>query len=390
MTTPLDTDWAPRAVRLADLLAQQGDLHDSAWHNAVATVARHILVPAAYQQDSTGTWQSVDVTSPAGLDLVYSPATLVTALADRGMHQESISSSTKPDLMLRMLEVLDVQDGHKVLEIGTGTGYNAALLSHRLGQDNVFSVDIDDTLVNDARRRLDQIGLRPTLVATDGADGLAEHAPYDRIIVTCSVPAVPWAWAEQLSPHGKVLVDLKVAPNAGNLVLLHRYPDRLEGRFTTRWASFMTIRHRHDNTHQTPQPRSDHTRHRTTTTPPNPWWDNRVGWLLAQFHGLPAAVQIGMHLDPDTREPTASLLTTPDGSWATVTLTSTNGRHDVVEAGPTALWEPVEHAHQTWLNHHQPDWPRLGVTITPEHQHLWIDTPDTTSWPLRTRRDIRV
>ncbi|MGH3931109.1 MAG: methyltransferase domain-containing protein, partial [Pseudonocardiaceae bacterium] len=77
MTAPLDTDWAPRARRLADLLAEQGDLRDPAWRNAVAAVARHVLVPAAYRQDGTGTWEPVDVASSTGLDLVYSPATLV-------------------------------------------------------------------------------------------------------------------------------------------------------------------------------------------------------------------------------------------------------------------------------------------------------------------------
>ena len=384
MTTALDTGWAPRARRLADLLAAQGDLRDPGWRDAIAATARHVLVPSAYRQDGTGAWHSVDVTSPEGLDLVYSPATLVTALADRGTHLEPVSSSTKPDLMVRMLEILDVHDGHKVLEIGTGTGYNAALLVHRLGADRAFSIDIDDDLIDGARHRLDTIGVRPTLVTADGADGLPQHAPYDRIIVTCSVPTVPWAWAEQLSSGGQVLVDLKVACEAGNLVLLRRYPDRLEGRFIARWASFMTMRHHHDQLHQPRQPRSDDTRRRTTTTPPNPWYDNRVVWLLAQFHGLPADIGIGMQLDPDTRQPTASLLSAPDGSWAAVDLTGDNGYHEVVEGGPTALWEHVEHAHQVWLDHHQPDWPRLGLTVTSDYQRLWIDTPDATSWPLRT------
>lgn len=350
----------------------------------MAAVARHILVPAAYQQDGTGGWHPVDVTSPTGLDRVYSPTTLITALADRGTHQESASSSTKPDLMLRMLEHLDIRDGHKVLEIGTGTGYNAALLSHRLGEERVFSVDVDDDLVHDARRRLDQIGFHPTLAAADGANGLPEHAPYDRIVATCSVPAVPWAWAEQLSPGGKVLVDVKVASNAGNLALLHRYPDRLEGRFTHRWASFMTMRRHHDHVGEPTRPRSEHTRHRTTTTPPRPWHDSRVVWLLAQFHGLPASVQIGMELDPETRQPTASLLSTPDGSWAAVSLTGDNDHYDVVEGGRAALWSSIEHAHQMWLHHDRPDWPRLGLTVTAERQHLWIDTPDGTSWQLPT------
>ncbi|MGH4015223.1 MAG: methyltransferase domain-containing protein [Pseudonocardiaceae bacterium] len=326
------------------------------------------------------------MTSPEGLDLVYSPTTLVTALTDRGTHQESVSSSTKPDLVVRMLEILDVHDGHKVLDIGTGTGYNAALLAHRLGDDQVYSVDIDDELVEGARHRLDAIGARPTLVPTDGAEGLAQHAPYDRIIVTCSVTAVPWAWAEQLTPGGKVLVDIKVATEAGNLVLLHRYPDRLEGHFTTRWASFMTMRHHHDQAPDSRQPRAEQTRQRTTTTPPSPWYDNRVVWLLAQLHGLSPGARIGMQLDPDTRQPTDSLLSASDGSWAAVSLANHDSHYDVIEGGPTALWEHVERAHQLWLDHDQPDWPRLGLTVTPERQHLWIDTPDATSWPLPTTK----
>ncbi|MGI9002330.1 MAG: hypothetical protein ACR2GH_11770 [Pseudonocardia sp.] len=80
------------------------------------------------------------------------------------------------------------------------------------------------------------------LVAVDGIAGLPEHAPYDRIIATCSVPAVPWAWAEQVRDGGLILVDVKHGSHAGNLVLLSRYADRLEGRFLPRWAGFMGMR----------------------------------------------------------------------------------------------------------------------------------------------------
>jgi hypothetical protein len=71
---------------------------------------------------------------------------------------------------------------------------------------------------------------------------MPEQAPFDRIIATCSLPAVPWAWAEQVREGGLVLVDVKRSVHAGNLVLLTRHVDRLEGRFLSRWAGFMAIR----------------------------------------------------------------------------------------------------------------------------------------------------
>lgn len=74
-----------------------------------------------------------------------------------------------------MLEALDIQEGQRILEIGTDTGYNAALLGHRLGDDNVFSVDIDPELIDTARRRLADIGRHPHLAAGNGAEGWRGH-----------------------------------------------------------------------------------------------------------------------------------------------------------------------------------------------------------------------
>jgi protein-L-isoaspartate O-methyltransferase len=197
--TTTDASWEAHAAALVASLTDSGDLHDPAWAAAIAATPRHRLAPTAYHQQRDGSWAQTDITSAAGLALAYAASTLVTQL---DTNSGAVSSSTKPDLMVRMLETLDIQQGHRVLEIGTGTGYNAALLAHRLGDRNVFSVDVDADLVAAASTRLADIGCHPRLTTRDGIDGWPEHAPYDRIIATCSVPRVPWAWAQQLTLAG--------------------------------------------------------------------------------------------------------------------------------------------------------------------------------------------
>jgi protein-L-isoaspartate(D-aspartate) O-methyltransferase len=245
------------------------------------------------------------------LDQVYSNTALLTAVAGTPESGALRSSSSMPGLMTRMLETLDVRDGHRVLEIGTGTGYNAGLLAHRLGDANVFSVDIEPDLVELARDRLARIGYHPTLVVADGAAGLPAHAPFDRMIATCAVPAVPWPWVTQTRLGGVILTDLKPALGAGSLVRLTRYSDRAEGRFDPTYAAFMGLRHQ--PAQQTPaqrkprKQRTDEPEHRTTT------------------------------LDPHTP------------------------------------WESLD----------RPGWDRFGLTVTQDHQRVWLDTPTSGyTWPL--------
>jgi protein-L-isoaspartate O-methyltransferase len=110
------------------------------------------------------------------------------------------------------------------LEVGTGTGYNAALLTHRLGAAHVTTVDVDETLVQHARSALNAAGYHPSVhtysVHTyDGTRGFPDNVPYDRIITTCSFPRIPQAWLEQTKPGGLILCHLYTDFDAGGLVL---------------------------------------------------------------------------------------------------------------------------------------------------------------------------
>ena len=306
--------------------------------------------------------------------MVYSTSTLVTAVVPNKYGSlVPVSSSTKPDLMVRMLETLDVHDGQRILEIGTGTGYNAALLAHRLGDDNVFSVDIDPELVTTARQRLARIGRHPHLAVRDGADGWREHAPYDRIISTCAVRRIPWSWHDQLTPGGQLLVDFK--PQGGNLVLLGKKVDRLEGRFTTRYGAFMVMR-QHGNHDDGPLPPWESElpldRERTTSAPAEP------PGVASFLRAVMSTTQLRHRytFDAQTRQPTAVRLAAADGSCCDVDLTSNHdGTRTVYEGGPTPLWTEIEHAYQQWCDWGQPGWDRIGVTVKPDTWAVWLDEP---------------
>lgn len=103
----------------------------------------------------------------------YADAPLATRLRDG----ELVSSSSQPSLMAMMLVALRVRDGDRVLEIGAGTGYNAALLAHRLGDDCVTTVDLEPEITEAARRHLADAGYHPAVVTGDGARGVPERAP---------------------------------------------------------------------------------------------------------------------------------------------------------------------------------------------------------------------
>ena len=113
-----------------------------------------------------------------------------------------------PGIVAAMLQLLELAPGHRVLEIGTGSGYNAALLS-TLGCD-VVTVEIDATLIAPARRRLGATGhAEVEVVEGDGDDGFAAGAPYDRIIGTVGCNDLSPSWFEQLCPDGFMLVPLR-------------------------------------------------------------------------------------------------------------------------------------------------------------------------------------
>ncbi|MEU7552021.1 methyltransferase domain-containing protein [Streptomyces sp. NPDC044571] len=226
------------AAQVRELTAA-GVLEDPAWRAAFSAVPRHVFVPYFFTGRGAGherLWgEDPDPAQRARwLRGVYADTPLATRLRDGLL----VSSSSQPSLMAKMLHALDVREGDSVLEIGTGTGYNAALLCHRLGDDRVTTVDLDEEITESAREHLARLGYRPTVVTGDGARGCPSRAPFDRILVTCTLPLIPHAWLGQCRPGARILAPL----STGLIALTVRDAAFAEGRFLHTPAYFVPLR----------------------------------------------------------------------------------------------------------------------------------------------------
>jgi protein-L-isoaspartate(D-aspartate) O-methyltransferase len=138
----------------------------------------------------------------------YDEKAVITHTFPDGTH---LSCASGPTIVAAMLHALDVHPGQRILEIGAGTGYNAALLATLTGTGGqVTTVDINAEVTAGAGRNLDNTGFGHVRVLTrDGATGAAEHAPYDRITVTVGAWDIAWAWWDQLAPGGRLVLPLR-------------------------------------------------------------------------------------------------------------------------------------------------------------------------------------
>lgn len=367
--------------RLVNELTGHGWLAD-AWRPAFTTVPRHLFLPRFFRQTpDRSRYEAVDGSDPGALELVYSNSVLPTQLDgddarwDESRHHGPIDgvptcSSTQPALMAVMLDALDVADGHRVLEVGTGTGYNAALLAHRLGSPLVTTVDIDAGLVRRARQSLAAVGYAPTVVTTDGAGGYPGNAPYDRIIATCSVPRVPAVWLTQTRPGGVILTNLHREIGGGLLLRLTvDETGAASGHLLDDYGAFMPLRScPTTRTSTLVRAASQASGDMHETHLPGPLADDGEAWTALVALLLPDVAR----LDIDRPDGPVQWLVHPDGSWAYHDIST----HTVEQGGPRRLWTEVEDVYSRWTAHGKPTRPHIGVTIASTGQQVWLNDPD--------------
>lgn len=320
------------------------------------------------------------MTLPDYFRLIYADTTLTTQLdgstdpdpAAGPVSGVGTSSSTQPGLMAYMLEALQLGGAERVLEIGTGTGYNAALLSHRLADHRVISIDVDPAVTGQARERLTAYGFQPTIIDGDGERGWPTAAPYDRVVATCSVPVVPRAWIDQTRDGGCIVTSLWRDLGGGPMVRLAVNAGVAEGFFLPETGGFMPVRSVARATPALATAVRQDGQIRAATIDSGALRDPHAGMWLALL--VPDATWLGFTPTDDTEQ---LWLFAPDGSWSMLQ----DDTMRVEQYGPRNLWDEIEAAHQRWRDAGSPDRERIGLTVTEDGTHrFWIDTPDRELW----------
>lgn len=192
---------------MVDALLQAGSIRSRRVEEAFRAMPRHLFLPES---------------SPA---TAYADQAIPTKYLD-GL---AVSAASQPTIVAIMLEGLALAEGQRVLEIGAGTGYNAALMAHIIGPTGrVVTVDIDEDIVTGARDHLRDAGFSQVhVVCGDGARGYADEAPYDRIILTVGAADIAPAWRDQLAPDGRLLLPLSIGGGVQKVVVLEHAGDHL-------------------------------------------------------------------------------------------------------------------------------------------------------------------
>lgn len=367
----LDEQARPYAEALVAALKQEGSLSQPLVEAAFRSVPRHAFLDHFFRREireGKSQMQEVLPSSYPSLDgwfqAIYANQALATAYSPE---RTAISSSSSPDAMACMLEASDLGRGLRVLEIGTGTGYNAALLASIVGSHgHVWTVEVAADLAELAAQRLRcVVGSRVSVQAGNGLKGYPPGAPYDRILATGSTSTVPLPWLEQVRPGGIILMNLIGEMGACSFLKLVKQETGLaaRGRFLSR-SEFMEL-------------------YEAGTYPP------RRATLVGQYIARPVMVQhLGTRADFnlsalwERKLDMALQLAFPqmfftsayvspacpcliDRTTDTMLLFRPTGEEQfqVEVRGESSLWEQVKATYQQWVAAGQPDVTAYQVQI---------------------------
>lgn len=226
--------------------ALRQSVQDPSLLNAFRAVPRHAFVPVflhrSLDEGNQQHWRTIssEVDADEWLTEVYKNRPLTISLDQYG---DPNSSSSQPDLMALMIQSVCLQPGSRVLEIGTGTGYNAAILGTLVGCHNVVTIDINEQLLAEAQARVERIvGPGMTFLHADGRS-LPEQlsgGTFDAIMVTGSHDRIEPSWVKALAPGGHLVVNWKRS-FANVMIEAEKIQSRLIGRVAPYGGDFMAL-----------------------------------------------------------------------------------------------------------------------------------------------------
>ena len=362
-------DWERQAASLARQVTEPS----SRWRPLVAAMPRHEFVPRWWSGEGSG-WALQDGPAMPGrvwAEAVYRDVSLVTRIgavhADQAGRQDRpngrpTSSSTMPGLVVSMYRHAMIGDGMDVLDVGTGSGYGAALLAARLGGARVTTIDIDPYLVKIAEERLAETGLRPLVAVADATGPLP--GSYDRIVSMTSVAPIPASWLAALRPGGRLVTTLA---GTGLIVTATKTPDGgAAGRTEWERAGFMHARTGPDYPPDLlrAMPGALDGDAGDVTTGRYPVINTERAWELYSMLGVTVpGVEHHFESGPDGKR--TAWLAHPDGSWARATAI---GEEPPVvrQEGPRRLWDVADEIRHAWLTDGTLPAYGAAVTISPD------------------------
>lgn len=369
----------------ADELIAAGEMTPD-WREAFLAVPRAAFIPdviwdlgadnmyhPVHRADDSDRWAG----QAYGTEPVITQVDDGAPVGPRGTGDQATSSASMPLMTARMLRHLDVHSGERVLEIGTGTGWNAALLAYRLGAEQVVTVEIDPDVIAHARKALSGAGYGAvTTVVGNGTFGYPPGAPYDGVIATAECDQVPYAWVAQTRPGGRIVTPWSNPYfQGGLLVLTVDDGGTARGHLTDR-AGFMRLRD------QRPPQRSSVLELVNDT-------EDHADRTLTRLHPYYFVVDYGAQLTISLRVPDCEFTYVPynprfnegavwlydatSGSWAGHFHHSPaidDDEFPVLQYGRRRLWDEVEAAHTWWTEHGKPGVNRWQFVVTPEGQRI--------------------
>ncbi|MFK0289824.1 methyltransferase domain-containing protein [Streptomyces sp. NPDC090442] len=389
MTTTEAEELAAVRTLLTAIADENGELPEP-WASAIATVRRHEFLPRVLWQWDGDRYVRIDAEEQPTQwrATAYANTSVVTQVNDGKPVEDGekvfpSSSASAPAIVARMLGILNARRGERVLEVGAGTGWNAALMAHVVGPQNVTTVEVDAEAAGQAAVSLERLAPGARVVVGDGLLGAPAGAPYDRIVVTCSLNHVPEALLEQTRPGGTILTPWsRPWCNYGLLHLTVRDDGSAQGRFHP-YADFMPARGQRLDLRIFRDVVADHhqpTESRTSVAPDAVAGDEDFAAQFALALCLPD-LWFAWHENPAVEGVVRRLwvATVDTTSWAAIDEMEDGGdMFTVWQHGPRRLWGEVEAAWAWYTAHGRPGPGRFGMTIDADGTHQpWLDSPGT-------------